>query len=164
MEKAVITVEMILDPLYKAMRKQHLPWMDAGCTLERAAKWLHPFHGFGPFLGYEVATDLRHTRYLCAAPDIQTWAGSGPGARRGLNRIFSRPLNFQLKEPQIVAEIQELLALIRQTAQTREQQRVLPHLEMRDVEHSLCEYDKYCRAGEGRRGLDLFRPSVKKLF
>lgn len=102
--------------------------------------------GWGPFMAYEVVTDLRHTRYLRNAPDIYTWANAGPGAIRGLNRLHGRPLKGSIPRAQSNAEMKALL----DDAPAR-----LPawfpagDLEMRDIEHSLCEVDKWLRVKEG---------------
>jgi hypothetical protein len=104
---------------------------------------------WGPFMCYEVVSDLRHTRYLCDAPDVLTWANAGLGALRGLNRLHGRPLKQAQKPDAACAEMQELLELTR-----REWPRPstkFPRLEMREIEHTLCEFDKYMRVvtGEG---------------
>jgi hypothetical protein len=102
---------------------------------------------WGPFMTYEVVTDLRHTRYLRDAEDIYTWANAGPGAFRGLNRIHGRPLK-QAQSP--VTACMEMQQLLRVAPQLWPRQ--WPKLEMRDIEHSLCEFDKYerVRLGEGK--------------
>lgn len=104
---------------------------------------------WGPFMTYEVVTDLRHTRYLNKAADIMTWANAGPGAKRGLNRVAGRDVKKPVHEDQAVAEMQELL---KKSKTLWPNDRDYPRLEMRDIEHSLCEFDKYerVRLGEGR--------------
>jgi len=57
-------------------------------SLESVWKWLKQFYGMGPFLAYEVVTDLRFTALLDNAPDIMSWANPGPGALRGANLIL----------------------------------------------------------------------------
>jgi hypothetical protein len=111
--------------------------------------WLrfHPYVGWGPsFMAYEVVTDLRHTRYLRGAPDIMTWANTGPGAQRGLNRLLGRPLNASVKDRAVTL----MRTLLAEQDQCRGEH--VPPLEMRDIEHTLCEFDKYTRVknGEGR--------------
>lgn len=110
----------------------------------------HHYIGWGPFMAYEVVTDLRHTRYLRDAPDIMTWANAGPGAIRGLNRLHGRPLNEQPKKEQTNEEMRKYLTELNLIAALWP--RNWPRLEMRDVEHSLCEFDKYerVRLGEGK--------------
>jgi hypothetical protein len=116
-------------------------------SIQETTEWLESFYGWGGFMAYEVATDLRHTRYLNSAPDIMTWAQPGPGARRGLNRLFGRPLTQSIKRQQCIDEMRMLLDMSPKWIGTH-----VPDLEMRDVEHSLCECDKYLRVknGEGR--------------
>lgn len=126
--------------------------LDGTRSLEGAWKLLarnRRYVGWGPFMTYEWVTDLRWTRYLDAAVDIMTWANAGPGALRGLRRLLTadgklhptdRPLDS-------VAAMRELL---------KQAPLHLPPgfgaLEMRDIEHSLCETDKYLRVfhGEGK--------------
>jgi hypothetical protein len=110
---------------------------------------------------YEVVTDLRHTRYLRAAPDVNTWANAGPGAFRGLNRVFGRPLK-QAQNPQ--AACQEMADLLTMSKHYWPKPTIWwPKLEMRDIEHSLCEFDKYerVRNGEGRPR-SMYHPALTK--
>lgn len=143
-------------------------------SLEAAHRWLRQFPYLGDFMAYEIVTDLRHTALLDSAPDIMTWANPGPGAVRGLNRIHGRPLKYALRREKAVREMRDLLALSRDRyhwpqeimpdvmhgSHRYEDQIGLsdlvrgewPYWEMRDVEHTLCEHDKWLRAtlGEGR--------------
>jgi hypothetical protein len=114
-------------------------------SLQEVHAWFAKFHGWGPFMAYEVVTDLRHTRYLRNAPDIMTWANAGPGAIRGLKRMMP---NRRLRTPEdFNTAMQELLARSRENLPSN-----FPALEMRDIEHTLCEFDKHARVkhGEGR--------------
>lgn len=106
--------------------------------------------GWGPFMAYEVVTDLRHTRYLYEATDIMTWANAGPGAIRGLNRMHSRELSEKPKPEDTNLEMYRIM-----THMNGSQDLWPKHwnrLEMRDIEHCLCEFDKYerVRLGEGK--------------
>ena len=105
------------------------------------------FPYLGAFMSYEIITDLRHTHFLNGANDIYTWANAGPGAMRGLNRIHGRPLNFKSRKHNFTKEMHELLLCSSEYLAKD----FLPRLEMRDIEHSLCEFDKYerVRNGEG---------------
>ncbi|HEX7962208.1 MAG TPA: nucleotide kinase domain-containing protein [Terriglobales bacterium] len=118
-------------------------------SIEQFTIWLTGHFGWGKFLAYEVSTDLRHTRYLQDAPDINTWANAGPGAQRGLNRIAGRELKARVPEKQALEEMIALLALSRKEWPNNKQ---YPRLELRDIEHGLCEFDKYerVRLGQGR--------------
>lgn len=128
-------------------------WMRyGGASLEAATAELCKFPFMGPFMAYEVVTDLRHTALLGSAPDIMTWANPGPGAARGLDRVFGGPGRNRNSAEHVAAmqvEMQQLLEL------SQDHGRWPGHWkpwEMRTVEHTLCEFDKYERArlGEGR--------------
>lgn len=122
----------------------------------------HRYIGWGPFMAYEVVTDLRHTRYLRNAPDIWAWANAGPGAIRGLNRLYGRDLAAKPLPEQTNAEMielmQELNALdargFNETFGPPQlgSPHVGPRFEARDIEHTLCEFDKYerVRLNEGK--------------
>lgn len=114
-----------------------------GRSLREAFLLLLQYHLVGPFMSYEIVTDLRHTPLLSGATDIMTWANAGPGAIRGLQRL-NLPASNELQR------VNAMLWLL--TESPKYLQPHVPALEMRDVEHSLCEFDKYCRVkfGEGR--------------
>jgi hypothetical protein len=129
--------------------------LDAGpgdYSLEDTWKWLRQFNYFGPFHAYEIVTDLRHTWLLNKAPDIMTWANPGPGCRRGANRVFGR--HYKSKDADRAQLIHEMCELLQHSRQKQHWPRDKDHpqWEMRDVEHTLCEFDKYSRVlnGEGR--------------
>jgi hypothetical protein len=128
---------MFLDSIYHA--NPYRP------SLQEVHAWFTHFHGWGPFMAYEVVTDLRHTRYLRNAPDIMTWANAGPGAIRGLKRMFP---NQKFTHPEHYnAGMQYLLERSNEMIPDH-----FPRMEMRDIEHVACEFDKYSRVkhGEGR--------------
>tara|TARA_R110002073_G_scaffold79695_1_gene192170 strand:+ start:514 stop:1356 length:843 start_codon:yes stop_codon:yes gene_type:complete len=135
------TIDKILTPLY-----ENPPTIYKNSLEKTWAEYL-PYAGFSGFMAYEVVTDLRHSKYLENAEDIMTWANAGPGAKRGLNRIHGRPLEQTIKPLQLTIEMQELLDMAGDYIGS-----FLPDLEMREIEHCLCEYDKYerVRLGEGR--------------
>ncbi len=116
-------------------------------SMEEATKTLMQCEQLGPFMAYEIACDLRYTPLLSEATDRFTWANPGPGARRGLNRIHRRPLQGPVPTEQCIEEMQWLLG---EWADFGPQ--LVQPPEMREVEHSLCEFDKYerVRLGQGR--------------
>jgi hypothetical protein len=116
-----------------------------GGTLEYAAHKIQKFPMYGPFVTYEVVTDLSYN-ILKNAPDINTWANLGPGAQRGMNRVEGQSLTRNSSNKKALAFMLEL----REWLNSRWSQG--PILTLRDTEHSLCEFDKYCRVllGEGR--------------
>jgi len=135
------TVDKILTPLYN--KKPSI----MGYSLEETWKQYLGYAGFSGFMAYEVVTDLRHTRHLFKAGDIMTWANPGPGAKRGLNRIHLRELEQTVTKQQLNFEMQQLLQYSPDYLEAH-----MEPLEMRDIEHCLCEFDKYerVRLGQGR--------------
>lgn len=149
-------IDSIVDTLTKVWDAR---WNLATCiretnSLQLTTLWLTQFPFIGDFMAYEMVSDMRHTRLLRDAVDIYTWANPGPGAHRGLRRIFGEPrmskdgqVEQYLVKTVMVERMQELLS--------RSAEKLgpdFPKLEMRDIEHSLCEFDKYSRVKllEGR--------------
>lgn len=119
---------------------------DDGVTMEGmhgALMELPGMRGSG-FMAYEVVCDLRWTYLLRNAPDVLTWCNPGPGAKRGLNRILGRPIDTTIKREEWD---RESIRLLHQA--TERFWKMMPPLEMREIEHSLCEFDKYERARLG---------------
>ena len=156
-------VWQVLDSLWKTQDKYN-PEVTGERTLEGFFKKMKDATGFGPFIAYEVTTDLRHTRYLQAAPDILTWANPGPGAMRGINRLLNLPVGrykdgsttkyhpVKVSGLDYVQNMRDLLAIALEELPNNDDYHIAFYeLEMRDIEHSLCEFDKYMRVqtGEG---------------
>lgn len=103
--------------------------------------------GWGPFMAYQVVVDLRHTRYLSAAPDVNSWAALGPGSRRGLNRLWGRDPDFPLNQDAGLDEMVQLYA-----DQDARRAPWVPRIDLSDIQNCLCEFDKYerVRLNQGR--------------
>lgn len=119
------------------------------CSWRAVAEQFRKLPGFGGtgFMTKEVLQDLIHTPVLRKAIDKNSWCPAGPGARRGLNRIFNRPLNSHLSEAQALSEMLHLFELAHS-----ELPAFMPVLELHDIQFQLCEFDKYerTRLGQGR--------------
>ncbi len=156
--------EIVLGRLWEDRERFAAELEKPGQTLEGAWSLFQDprYVGWGPFMAYEVVTDLRHTRYLRNAPDIWTWANAGPGAIRGLNRLYGRDLGAKPKPQQTNEEMIQLMTELNALDERGfnetfgppqiGSQHVGPRFEARDIEHSLCEFDKYerVRLGEGK--------------
>ena len=121
----------------------------SGWTLQDMHERLMRYPYLGRFMAYEVTSDLRWTKVLRDAPDIETWASAGPGCCRGLGWVFADdPTHFSYgrrsQENQCMLLMMELLGMSRE-------QRWERRWEMREVEHVLCEFAKYRAAQTGRR-------------
>lgn len=133
-------------------------------TLEDVWDRLREYPFLGNFMAYEVVTDLRHTYLLDQAPDINTWACPGPGAARGLGRVIDgNPAGYNYysakDQMEMILLMRHLLAYVNE-----KWPEPWPRWEMREVEHTLCEYDKFKRAqsGEGRLKRGYTPPSEEK--
>lgn len=132
-------------------RRRHLQllaldWM----RLSAAHADLLRYDGLGGFMAYEIACDLRYTWCLENATDINTWANPGPGATRGLLRLLGREheIKNNSSAPKVPAEWGRKLIELRALLDARMQATFgadAPPIEAREVEHSLCEWDKYER-------------------
>ena len=98
--------------------------------------------GGGGFMSYEVVTALNYTPVLDKAKDRFSWANAGPGAKRGLNRIFGRELTKSIKQENANEEMKDLLSKKHTYLKSHVP---IKDVDMRTIEHSLCEFDKYQR-------------------
>lgn len=100
-------------------------------------------------MAYEIACDLQYTEWF-NPEDTMTWANPGPGAKRGLNRLGNRhgaitPCGTPNADT-MQAQMQRLLV---RAGCVDNWPGHWPHWDMRTVEHTLCEFDKYMRAKLG---------------
>ncbi len=151
--KQEVIVEDVLAPFAeecKAIAKVARKTRSLQATFE-AMSHLYGFGGNG-FMAYEIVSDLRHTKVLHDCEDNLTWANAGPGAKRGLNRIHERPLNAPVRPQQALEEMQELWRGAIRDGKVGQHIVKQARFEMREIEHSLCEFDKYMRVhnDEGR--------------
>lgn len=124
--------------------------IEANPTLQVITEQMSSQWFFGAFLGYEVACDLG-TVLFPDAPDRATWANPGPGAVRGINRLLGLPLNRKRQTEDMAVEYMrdELMPNARGWFKAEFGISYEP-LMMREIEHSLCEFDKYSRALHGQ--------------
>ena len=149
--KVRYSAEIVLGKLWEERDILSRAFSVEGQTMENSWSFFQPskFVGWGPFMAYQVVVDMRWTRYLRNAPDIQTWAAVGPGSARGLNRLHGREVKANLRQEQALEEMLELRELMAKPGA------LAPWLDLpdlSDVQNILCEYDKYerVRLGEGR--------------
>lgn len=130
-------------------------------TIEACWNVLNACPGIGGFMAYEYVTDFSYWKDY---PDKFTWANPGPGAKRGMQRItrdfthisqsrylpFARELLAKWYEYVLSSSFEETVRL-----EGLDPEIIRPYFEklsMREVEHWLCEYDKYCRpAAQNKR-------------
>jgi len=148
-------------------------------SLETAHQMMMVCPGTGGFMAYEYVTDFSYTNTLLGnAMDTYTWSNPGPGARRGMRRIingnaiepvyreeemyktFSKELLSDWKayvEKTLMSVIDEFMKDERVKedydleAKVRSAFHMFDCITMREVEHWLCEFDKYERGGSSKR-------------
>jgi len=117
-------------------------------SLEKMVEYFSRFSGTKFFMGYEYACDLEYAQFFNPT-DKLTWANMGPGAMRGMSLLLHGSAFQKMKQDFWLAKAQELLGIM-----TKEVGSVFPEetITMREVEHQLCEfqkYVKYCSMSEG---------------
>jgi hypothetical protein len=113
-------------------------------------------NGFGGsgFMAKEVLHDaMGWASVRTLVSDAGDWTPPGPGARRGLNRLYGRPREIGVNatgdsalETSFVCEMRLLLRSLRSLDPAFCK---MVNLDLHDVQFQLCEYDKYCRVGDG---------------
>jgi len=142
MPKQNMVVDMFLQPIWDA--RERLLEVARNNSLQQLHRAFRDYPGFGGggFMAYEVVTDLNYTPVLRNATDRFTWANAGPGAKRGLNRLVHRDLQKPIKNEIANMWMKDLLRL---APEFLEPHVPLAHVDMRCIEHSLCEWDKFQR-------------------
>lgn len=144
MDKCAYLLERVLRPLW-AERKAIRP--TERDTLDSFHLRLSSHNGLGSFMAAQVVADLKYVAPLKHALDWKTWASSGPGSRRGLNRVLGLDVKAPWKEREWRAQLAELQGQVEYDLRPGI---APPHAQ--DLQNCLCEFDKYMRTalGEGR--------------
>lgn len=122
-------------------------WFDFANTFHGGIAWkdLQKIAGVGPFVALQVYRDLLLTKALPFDENEFTYLG--PGAREGLRMLIGY-FNLSYK-----VMYEETLKLHREQPPIHGGELVLG-----DVEHCLCEYNKYVKFRENRGKRRLYRP------
>lgn len=145
MDKVDYVIDEVLAPLWKA-RDRISKVIAQADELEEVHKVLIAAQGLGSFMAAQVVADLKYadpTRW----DDFDTFVASGPGSRRGLNRVMDAEVNSSWSEK----DFRITLHLLREATNLRLSGVMLP-ITAQDIQNCLCEFDKYerVRLGEGK--------------
>jgi hypothetical protein len=135
----------VLDNLWQA-RNTLRPKADEGLAAYHAR--LAQKYCVGSFYAGQIIADLKFVEPLKSATDWWTFAPSGPGSRRGLNRFLGRQVNANWAEWSWRREFRILHESI-----APELGRIgIGNLAGHNLQNCLCEFDKYMRvkSGEGK--------------
>jgi len=142
-EQVDLIVNHVLNPIWERRSHYRPRYAD---TLATFCARLSEAPFMGGFYSGQVVADLKYVQ-LTDAPDWWTFAVSGPGSRRGLDRVMGRAPRKYWPESEWYAEFRKLyeamkLPIHAATGLT---------LHAADFQSCLCEYDKLCRLlnGEG---------------
>lgn len=140
-DKIEYLMERVLGPAWER-RKQISSMMDVGQLGNVHIELCH-LQGMGSFMAAQVIADLKYA-HPAKWVDFHTFAASGPGSRRGLNRV----LNLPVKSPWKEQAFRDTLHILRDRVNKRLK---MEPLTAQDLQNCLCEFDKYERArtGEG---------------
>lgn len=146
MNKAEYLGQRVLTPLWEN-RKTIAPVR--GDTLAAFHTRLMKYDGLGSFIAAQVVCDTKYAMRspLSDAHDWGTWAASGPGSRRGLNRVIGCATDAPWNENKWLLTMHALHGEFN-ALWPKDWQPV----NMQDLQNCLCEFDKYerTRLGEGR--------------
>lgn len=139
MNKIDYVVDLVLTPMWK-QRKFITSRMQVG-QLANVQLLLEEQQGLGSFMAAQIIADLKYA-HPAKWVDFDTFAASGPGSRRGLNRVMGRDLTAGWREDVFRAT----LATLRDSVNSRLK---MEPITAQDIQNCLCEFDKYERARTG---------------
>ncbi len=143
MDKAEFLATHVLTPLWK--NRAYIRPLE-GDTLSSFAGRLREQFGMGSFLTAQVVADVKYVAPLLDCEDWWTWASSGPGSRRGLNRICGREIGKAWREDVWLTTLDDLARVALPELAD------MPGIHAQDLQNCLCEFDKYerVRLDQGR--------------
>lgn len=144
MDKVVYLANHTLTPMWKDRELLRPRWNE--CLRDFYGRLVR-CHGLGSFMAAQIIADVKFEGALKEAEDWWTFAASGPGSRRGLNRVLGRALYENWKERDWH---NELLSLKLKTDNFLKDNG-MPRMCAQNLQNALCEFDKYerVRLGEG---------------
>lgn len=149
-DKVDYLMERVLAPMWAERRRLMLGPAD---SLRGVAELLRSFNGMAGFMAGQVVADVKYCPALRDAKDWWTFAFSGPGSRRGMNRILGNDPDKAWKEEVWHAKLMELRDRVNERLDD-----LMEPLHAQDLQNCLCEFDKFRRAKEGGRPKQIYSP------
>jgi hypothetical protein len=141
-------------------------WVNRVVLRPKTGDTLHELHsrlirhfGVGSFMAGQVIADAKYGVMLRGAADWSTFAAPGPGSLRGLSRVCG----LLVKHKWCAPEWHEVMLDVRK-AVLSSLPKSLRTLDAQNVEHGLCELDKWCRVQEGGRPKQTYRVAQPDYF
>lgn len=143
MNKVDYVIDLVLKPLWK--QRDALTKLMNTAHLGNAHMVLMEQQGLGSFMAAQVLADWKYAKDGRSWEDFHTFAASGPGSKRGLNRVFG----FGVDTPWRESVFRDKLLQLRDATNARLN---MDALTAQDIQNCLCEFDKYerVRLGEGK--------------
>jgi len=147
--------------LDKAWVKRKVAAPCASDTLAAAYDKIVMLHGFGGFMAAQVIADVKWGNVLRSASDFDEFVVMGPGSARGLARLCGREpsTNWRGGEADWYATL-----LNARKATLPKLPKALRNLDAQNIEHGLCELDKWCRVQDGGRPKQTYTAIQPKYF
>ncbi len=152
----------IMNILNKLNSKELIKEIDKSETPEESFKVLQKIENVGPFLAYEIWTDLTYFNFFRQGWTDNDFVNIGPGAEWGLDIIYNKKLNkkeqlekiYSLHEKQKEFLNNKLWKKIYYKGAFSNR----PFLSLRNIEHSLCEFRKHHNLSSGKGKRRMFVP------
>lgn len=113
-------------------------------SFKEMVEYLVQFPTIAGFFAYEYACDWEYTD-LFNPTDKNTWANKGPGAQRGLSLVVHGNQYQTFSQEEWLAYIRDLFVIMKERFN---KEFPWEDFSMREIEHQLCEFQKYCKYKE----------------
>lgn len=145
-DKPLFIAEDVLTPLWNNREKLRPQPTD---TLHQFAQRIIAVKNQGKFMVGQIVADIKYDKLcpLFKAKDWHTFAVSGPGSRRGMNRLLGKPLDGNWNEAIWHSHLMTTRNYINMQIKG-----IQPALHAQDCQSALCEFDKFERVlwGQGK--------------
>lgn len=151
MSKIVYVCNYVFRPAAEvAASVRDTPW-SRDCSLEEIAGHLILLPGISTFMAGQIVADLKYAGRYKTARDWMTFAVPGPGSKRGMSRVFGRPVDQTWPGNSWSVAMSSLRAGIYEPLKHKLEDPDYG-LHAQDVQNCLCEFDKYerVRLGQGK--------------